>query len=210
MNEDEIARLVARFPLPEGVPDAVLNKRELAEFFGCSLPTLDAWIMDGMPSISEGTNGRQWEFQASAAYAWKCGRDEAEQVKSTEAQAAIAAMRLALIGGKAGSSIQSLAPKERRELYEVEASYEKLKRERYQSLDRDEVMQVIADLLRMVRDGVSSLPDSLERRLNLDGKGVDVAVEACDDMLEEVEAMVKRFFSDRPIATREARSDLFN
>ena len=207
---DDIAALVAHFPLPEGVPDAVLNKRELADFFGVSLPTLDAWIADGLPALAEGTNGRQWEFQASAAWAWKCNRDEGEKIKSSQAQAAIAAMRLALIGGKSGNSIQSLAPKERQQLYDVEAAYERLKRERNQSLDRDEVNQVMTDLLRIVRDGVSALPDTLERIANLDGKGVDKAVDACDDLLEEMERSIKRFFDTRPIITREARTDLFN
>ncbi|WP_162243592.1 DUF1441 family protein [Rhizobium sp. Leaf386] len=187
-----------------------MNKQELADFFGVSLPTLNAWVSDGMPAISEGTNGRQWEFQASAAWAWKRCRDEAEQTKSTEAQAAIQAMRLALIGGKSGNSIQSLAPKERQQLYDVEAAYEKLKRERNQSLDRDDVRQVLDDLLSTVRDSVQALPDTLERVASLDGKAVDKAVEACDDLLEEIESAVRRFFDERPIITRETRSDLFN
>lgn len=207
---DDIIDWLARFPLPEGVPDAVLNKQELSDFFGVSLPTLNAWVADGLPALSEGTNGRQWEFQASAAWAWKCGRDEGEKVKSTEAQAAIAAMRLALIGGKSGSSIQSLAPKERQQLYDVEASYERLKRERNQSLDRDEVAAVMADLLRMTRDGVSALPDTLERVVSLDGRGVTAAMGACDELLEELERSINRFFSDRKILSREARTDLFN
>ncbi len=188
----------------------MLNKRELSDFFGISLPTLDAWIADGLPALVEGTNGRQWEFQASAAWAWKCGRDEGERIKSTEAQAAIAAMRLALIGGKSGNSIQSLAPKERQQLYDVEAAYERLKRERNQSLDRDEVNQVMTDLLRMVRDSVSTLPDTLERVANLDGRTVDKAIEACDNLLESLEQIIQRFFSDRPVITRETRTDLFN
>ncbi len=121
-------------------------------------------------NLTEGTNGRQWEFQASIAWAWKCARDEGEREKNSQAQAAIAAMRLALIGGKSGSSIQSLPPKERQMLYDVEASFEKLKRERNQSLDRDETMAVFNDLMRIVRDGCSALPDTLEREASLDGK----------------------------------------
>lgn len=202
--------LLKRFPLPDGVPDAVLNKRELADFFGVSAPTVDAWVSDGLPAISEGTNGRSWEFQASAAWAWKCARDEGERIKSTEAQAAIAAMRLALIGGKSGNSIQSLPPKERQQLYDVEAAYERLKRERNQSLDRDEVAAVLTDLLRIVRDGVSTLPDTLERVASLDGKAVNKTVDACDELLEELERTIARFFADRPIITRETRTDLFN
>lgn len=214
MNADEdIAALVARFPLPDGVPDAVLNKRELSDFFAVSLPTLDAWIADGLPALAEGTNGRQWEFQASAAWAWKCARDEGEQLKRSEAQSAIAAMRLALIGGKSGNSIQSLPPKERQQLYDVEAAYERLRRERNQSLDRDEVSQVMSDLMRIVRDGVSALPDTLEREAGLDGKGVTSATDACDQVLDELEQRIVRFFADRPIITREdreERTDLFN
>lgn len=202
--------LTRRYPLPDGVPDAVLNKQELADFFGVSLPTLSAWISDGLPHLTEGTNGRQWEFQASIAWAWKCARDEGEREKNSQAQAAIAAMRLALIGGKSGSSIQSLPPKERQMLYDVEASFEKLKRERNQSLDRDETMAVFNDLMRIVRDGCSALPDTLEREASLDGKGVSVAVRVCDDFLGELERTIHRFFADRPIISREERRDLFN
>lgn len=202
--------LIARYPLPEGVPDAVLNKRDLADFFGVSIPTLDAWISAGLPAMTEGTNGRSYEFQASVAWAWKCSRDDGEREKNTQAAAAIAAMRLALIGGKSGNSIQSLPPKERQQLYDVEASFEKLKRERNQSLDRDEVQQVLNDLLRIVRDGVSALPDTLERDANLDGKGVTVAMDRCDDLLSELERTIARFFSDRPVISRQDRKDLFN
>ena len=200
---DDIAALVARFPLPDGVPDAVLNKRELSDFFGVSLPTLDAWIADGLPALTEGTNGRSYAFQASVAYAWKCARDEGEILARTEAQAAIAAMRLVLIGGKSGNTMQSLPPKDRAQLYEVEATWEKLKRERNQSLDRDEVSQVMSDLLRMVRDGISALPDTLERVANLDGKAVDQTIIACDELLDELELVLAKFFSDRPIITRD-------
>lgn len=210
MTDVEIAEMVARYPLPEGVPDAVLNKRDLADFFAVSLPTLDAWVSSGLPALVEGTNGRSWEFQASVAWAWKCSRDESERLKSTEAQASIAAMRLALVGGKAGDSIQSLAPKERQQLYEVEAAYEKLKRERNQSLDRDEVSVVMTKLLQIFRDSLSMLPDTLERKLGLDGKGVDAAVEHCDNTLGVLEHTVDKFFGDRPIITRDVKRDLFN
>lgn len=210
MNADDIAAIVERFPLPEGVPDAVLNKRDLSEFFGCSLPTIDSWIMAGMPALSEGTNGRSWEFQASVAWAWKCNRDENDRTKSEQASAAIAAMRLALIGGRSGDSMRALPPKDRQQLYDVEAAYEKLKRERNQSLDRDETSQVFSDVYRIVRDTLGALPDTLERELMLDGKGVTKTIEACDALLEAIDARIKRFFSDRPEIKRDIRTDLFN
>jgi phage terminase Nu1 subunit (DNA packaging protein) len=210
MTDDEITAIVERFPLPEGVPDVVLNKRELAEFLATSTTTLDVWVRDGLPARVEGTNGREWEFQASAAWAWKCAREEGERIKSTEAQAAIEKMRLALVGGKAGNSMQALPPKERQQLYDVEAAYEKLRRERNQTLDRDEVQAVMNDLMRIVRNGLSMLPDNLERKLGLDGKGVEAAQEQCDDTLTELDMAISKFFSDRQVITREARTDLFN
>ena len=206
----ELDALVQRYPLPDGVPDAVLNKRELSEFFAVSVPTLDNWIRDGLPAKTEGTNGREWEFLASVAYAWKCSRDDGERLKAGEAQRAIEAMRLALVGGKAGDTIRALSARERKELYEVEVTHERLKRERNQSLDRDEVNAVLNDLLRIVRDGVSAFPDTLERVANLDGPAVASLIEACDELLEELARSIDRFFDDRPIVTREERKDLFN
>lgn len=210
MTDDEIAALVERFPLPEGAKDVVLNKDQLAKFFGHSVNTINVWIGDGMPALVEGTNGREWQFQWSACWSWRRAKDAAEQVRQSEVEEAYAAMRFALVGGKSGDSIRSLPPKERQQLYEVEASYEKLKRERNQSLDRDEVSSAMTDLLRIVRDSLSMLPDTLERKIGLDGKGVDAAVEHCDDILGELERAIAKFFADRPVITREARTDLFN
>ena len=210
MTDAEITEMVARFPLPESVADVVLNKSELADFFAVSLPTLEAWIKAGLPWVSEGTNGRSWEFQASVAHAWRCARDEGDRLRSTEAQAAIAAMRLALVGGKVGDSLQSLPPKDRQQLYDVEAAYERLCRERNQSLDRDEVIVVMTKLLQIFRDSLQMLPDTLERKLGLDGKAADVAVEHCDNTLMVLEDTVEKFFSDRPITSRDVKRDLFN
>ncbi len=210
LTDSEIADLVACYPLPEGVPDTVLNRNELAAFFGVSAQTITSWINAGMPVLRDGGQGQAYEFQASACWAWRASEKARDDARSAEAQATIAAMRLALVGGKAGNSIQSLAPTERRQLYEVEAAYERLCRERNQSLDRDEVSVVMSDLMRMVRDGVSSLPDTLERVANLSGTGVSAAVDACDQLLDEMERRIASFFADRPVITRADRSDLFN
>jgi len=210
MSDFDIEKMVAAHPLPEGVPDAVLNKTELADFFAVSVPTIDAWQRAGMPANSDGTNGRAWEFQASHCWAWKQARDAEEVHRSAEAAAAIAAMRLQLIGGKAGDSIRSLSPKERQQLYAVEADYERLRRERNQSIDRDEVRQAFEDLLSLIRDAINAYPDRLERDAGLSGKAVEKATEYGDSLLDQLEKRIVEFFAARPLDERRDRPDLFN
>ena len=209
-NTTDIDRLIAAYPLPDGVPDAVFNRAELAEFFGVSEPTVTAWMRDDMPVLEEGTNGKAYQFQASHCWAWRQAKKAQEELQRSEARRAIEAMRLKLIGGGAGDSIRGLPPKERQQLYDVEAAHAKLCRERNQTLDRDDVSGLITEILRLTRDGISQLPDVLERECNLDAKAVTVAIDHCDATLEELHATLERFFADRPVITREDRKDLFN
>jgi phage terminase Nu1 subunit (DNA packaging protein) len=198
-----------RFPLPDGVPDAVLNKGEVADFFGVSAPTVEAWVGDGMPALKRGTNGSPWEFEASAIWAWKCARDHGAQVKSDEARRTIEAMRLALTGGSLGDTIAALPAKEQRELFAVSVERERLMRIRNQTLERDDVRDFLDTVFSLIRDGVSSLPDRLERDAGLSAKGVDTAIESCDDLLDMVGKRIRDFFDARPEKTAAERTDLF-
>ena len=116
--------LVARYPLPEGVPDAVLNREEMGEALGVSLNTVTAWINAGMPVQAEGRNGRPYELRLSHCYAWNEARRRDEEVRSAQARDAISAMRLALVGGKSGDSIEALDPKQRREILTAQLAHE--------------------------------------------------------------------------------------
>src|SRR5688572_4390131 len=96
----------ASYPLPNGVTDAVLNRDQLARALGVSLPTIDRWIGDGMPMLQDGRNGRAYQFQLSACWAWKCGRDAEDKAADDAAEDAIRQLRLALTGGSAGDDAQ--------------------------------------------------------------------------------------------------------
>jgi phage terminase Nu1 subunit (DNA packaging protein) len=205
----DLEELTRRHPLPEGVADVVMNRGELAEFFDVSPGTITAWITAGMPVLSEGKQGQSYEFQASHCWAWKEARDADERTRSDEARAAIEAMRLKLIGGAPGDSIRALHPKERQQLYEVEAAFERLKRERNQSLNREDVRSAIEDLLSLVRDAISAYPDRFERDATFPAAAVDKAIEYGDQLLEELENRIETFFRDRPEQPAE-RTDLFN
>src|SRR3569623_659830 len=116
LTREQIAELVVRYPLPEGVIDAVLNREELAEALGTSLNTVTSWLNMGMPALEWGRNGKPYELQLSACYAWNEARRRDEDARTAKAREASESMRLALVGGASGSSIEALDPKQRREI----------------------------------------------------------------------------------------------
>lgn len=210
MAKPDTETLRAEFPLPDGVPDAELNKTECAEFMGVSLPTVEAWIRAGMPVIEEGTNGKAWRIQASEVWAWREAQRRAELTRRSEAQAAIEAMRLKLIGGKSGDTMRGLPPKERQAIYAAEATHEQLKRERNITLLRQDVEDAFADMLSLVRDSVTAFPDRLEREASLNAAQVNVAISLGDELLEELAKRMQEFFAARPIKESEQdRDDMF-
>lgn len=48
----------------------ILNRAEVAEIFGYSLPTVDSWIKDGLPSRQAGAKGVPWQFDSAEVHAW--------------------------------------------------------------------------------------------------------------------------------------------
>lgn len=174
-------------PLPKGVEDAVLNRDQLARALGCSLPTIDRWVAEGMPILSKGRNGQSYEFQLSTCWRWKLNRDD-EQVKADEAaERAVQQMRLSLVGGSVGSDEQrALSPKERAAILAEEYEWTRLAKARGEVVDFKRVTDLIEELLALVRDGVISLPDRLQREANLSNRQVEHAVTACDDLLGEM------------------------
>jgi terminase small subunit / prophage DNA-packing protein len=48
----------------------IVNRKKLASVFGVALPTIDAWRERGMPAVTEGGLGREWEFDTRACIDW--------------------------------------------------------------------------------------------------------------------------------------------
>jgi phage terminase Nu1 subunit (DNA packaging protein) len=48
----------------------IVNRSELAEIFGKSLPTVSAWITRGCPVVERGGRGREWQFDTAAVHDW--------------------------------------------------------------------------------------------------------------------------------------------
>lgn len=52
-----------------------VNRSELAEVFGVSLPTITSWVRKGCPFINRGSKAKPWEFNTRDVSEWL--RDEA-------------------------------------------------------------------------------------------------------------------------------------
>ncbi len=74
LAQSVIDDLMAKFPLPDGVPDAVLNREELADALGTSINTISAWIAQGMPVQQVGGNGKADELRLAHCHAWCMAR----------------------------------------------------------------------------------------------------------------------------------------
>ncbi|WP_311276157.1 terminase small subunit [Methylobacterium sp. WCS2018Hpa-22] len=48
----------------------IVNRAELAEIFGYSLPTVDTWIKEGLPTRKQGAKGVAWEIDTAEAHTW--------------------------------------------------------------------------------------------------------------------------------------------
>jgi phage terminase Nu1 subunit (DNA packaging protein) len=56
-----------------------LNRKEVADFFGCSLPTVDVWVKEGCPAVQEGAKGSPWQFDSVAVHGWLVKKARAER-----------------------------------------------------------------------------------------------------------------------------------
>jgi terminase small subunit / prophage DNA-packing protein len=65
----------------------IVNRQELAEMFGYSLPTISAWTADGMPVETAGSRGKQFEYDTEKCLKWLLTREREERKRNTAAQA---------------------------------------------------------------------------------------------------------------------------
>jgi phage terminase Nu1 subunit (DNA packaging protein) len=71
----------------------LLNWSEVADFFGCSIPTVDRWIRKGCPVVrrpsGRGHGANQWQFDSAAMIAWlrEEGQADAGQAQMDMAEA---------------------------------------------------------------------------------------------------------------------------
>lgn len=61
------------------MPGRILTRKDVAETFGCSLPTVDVWVREGLPAVKEGAKGSPWEFDSIAVHNWLVKKAKGER-----------------------------------------------------------------------------------------------------------------------------------
>lgn len=193
--------LVSRFPLPPGVPDALVNKKLLAAALDVSTTTVDAWLIgppdERIPWVTMGTNGRSYEFRLSVAFAWRQARDAREATDRRLAEDAVAQLRLELLGGAQGDRARAaLSPKDQKEALAVEKEWMIAAQKRRDLILAQDVAGAVEAAFSAIRDGLDAMPDVLARELALDGAAVETAQRILDDVLREASAAVEGLFKE--------------
>lgn len=210
LTESEIEVLVQKHPLPEGVDDVVMNREELADALATSLPTITAWIGQGMPVLQTGGQGKAYELRLSHCWAWRTAKKRDEDLRSQKVRDATAKMRLALVGGASGDSIEALDPKTRREIIAAQREQEAFQADRNQLLKREDVRELLEDMFAMVRDVMESAPDQVERVTDLPPKVVDELIGVCDGLVEEFGRRIDSFWTSKRERPDYLKGDLFD
>lgn len=184
--------LVARYPLPDGVPDALVNKKLLAGALDVSTTTIDSWLIlpdaERVPYVERGTNGRSYVFRLSVAFAWRQDRDAAEDADRKLAEDAAAQLRLNLLGGSATDRARAaLSPKEQKEALAAEKEFMLAARLRRDLIPAQEVAEGFEAAFASIRDGLDAAPDRLARELNLGGAEVEAIQRILDDVLRSAQ-----------------------
>lgn len=210
LTDSQIETLVARYPLPEGVVDCVMTREELAEALAVSLPTITEWITKGMPVREMGGQGKAYQLVLSHCWAWRQAWKAQEDLRSDQVKRTQAAMRLALVGGSAGDSLEALDPKTRREILAVQIEQERFQRERNELLRRADVAETLDTLFGIIRDTMESAPDRVERREAIPAKVTGALVEICDELVDELRRRIADFWDSRPVKDIAKKRDLFD
>lgn len=191
--------LVTKYPLPPGVPDAVVNKKLLASALDVSTTTIDTWLTmpepDRIPYVTRGTNGRSYEFRLSVANAWRQDRDAADTARAKLAEDSVAQLRLSLLGGSVQDQARAaLSPKEQAEALKVEREWIMAAHARREFIRVSEVGEAFEAAFATIRDGLDAAPDRLGRELSLEGAEIEKAQVILDEILRTAREDVQRLF----------------
>lgn len=174
---------------PGGEPGEVpVNKAQVAEALGWSLPTVDNKIRAGMPVAAKGTHGRAYAFYLSQVKAWLQRREAAERELAERQAAQVREMQQALnlTGGANGKDHQA-DPRLRAEALAAELQHIRVARLRGELCEASVVRETLFELVAFLGDRLQSLPDYLERRAGLTSEVTAQVVEAIDAWQEQLQ-----------------------
>lgn len=190
--------IVARYPLPDGVTDDVVNREDLATALAKSANMIDAYRKGGMPVLSEGGNGKPYEFQLSHCWAWYHAWKGAEAERQKSRRENLDQLRLALLGDDTLDDTQLLSPREQKEQYDAERAYIATAMERRQVVRAAEMRLLLDGVFAMARKSFLEFPDRLERRLGLNAEQVEATIAESDAALARLRDAIEQSNLARP------------
>ena len=186
-QKQQVADLLASYPVPPGWLDEVLNRTELAKHLDTTEPTVDRWINDGIPVYQTGSNGRSYKFLTSEVRAWMLARKEAAVAAEKRKALAVRQLKMELLGGNASKHAEAdYTPKQCREIYELDALYREVAIARGELVPRRQIDTLLEGLMDIVRKSINGMPDRLARDAGLTGRQEEEAVTIADDVLQQL------------------------
>ncbi|WP_339109258.1 DUF1441 family protein [Thioclava sp. GXIMD4216] len=184
---------VARFPLPEGLTDGVMNRAQLAVAFNVSENTVTKWVGQGMPVETAGQNGVSYEFQLSHCYAWRRAREQ--QSRESKARGDALAMQASLafrnLDEEQEEEEGGLTAKQLREWSEAEYHRNRVAEQRGELVRAAKVSELLEDLIGVVATALGTMPDHLERDLGLGVEEVAKVEARCDQVVMKMRNMIE-------------------
>lgn len=144
------------------------TKAGCAEFFGISLPTVEAWVRKGMPVQQQGSRGVAWAIDLLAAAEWKFAGSAR---------------------GDGEADPEDMAPAERKAWYEGETKRRDLQVRDRELIPAGDVERVIATAFAALASDVWAIPDLLERKHGVSG---EIAGQVADALAPAMEALAGR------------------
>ncbi|MCP4932724.1 MAG: terminase small subunit [bacterium] len=165
--EFDIDELKAVHPLPDGLVDQIVNRDELASGLDKSHVMIDRYRKGGMPVLSEGGNGRSYEFQLHDCWAWYHGMNAHRTAQKDETQQQMDLLRRALLGTDYDEDMLRLTPKQQAEEYEAQRRYAESALVQGTLVRVSEQVLLLTTVFGILRQQLLGLPDIMERQVGL-------------------------------------------
>jgi hypothetical protein len=198
-----LRELVALYPLPEAVPDADVSQIGIGKALDLSTTTMGKYVsaavlaadwesVDQFPVIEQGGMGRPYLIRMSHAWAWSQHRATLEADRRRQSERSIQAMQASLLGLKLEDEPDAIVdPDMRRKMAQADLVWNQAESMRRRLVKLDEVTEMLEAVFGIIRDGIESMPDRLERELGLKPEQVDLVVRLGDDILNGVMARIE-------------------
>lgn len=190
---EDIPPVDLRHDLAPGGEDGVLNRRDIAKALRTSENTISAWVSKGMPYLSEGTNGRAWQFQLSACWQWVQEMRGEERRRQEEADRIANQSLQAVLNLEQGTGPdEGISPQQMRAWYDTLYQRNRVAEQQGDLVRADRVRDTLETIFLAVQRGLITLPDHAERELGLEPAAAAVLEARCVAVLEQIRREIEQ------------------